>query len=37
MNRCPICNSAKFEVEMFMGRYYTSCCGAELEAARENQ
>jgi uncharacterized Zn finger protein (UPF0148 family) len=33
--RCPICGRPNFEVVMFTGRYYTSCCNQELAMAEE--
>jgi hypothetical protein len=37
MNRCPICNKPGFEVVMFNGRYFTSCCNTELKPDKENE
>jgi len=35
--RCPVCGKPNFEVEMFHGKYYTTCCQTELEPDKENE
>lgn len=35
--RCSICRRPNFEVVMFQGRYYTSCCNKELEIDEEKE